>query len=120
MRLIWLRRMTWKKGSARGIIFLKATTKPPSHVHRFYGKSCLYLDNLCVDFRLQKSGIGAALVDWGIVKSNEAELDIKTEAAPDGVPFYLKMGFERIGDWVVHMPDPDDNMVLAVMQRKHS
>jgi hypothetical protein len=65
-------------------------------------------------------GIGAALLDWGIQKSSEVELEIKTEAALDGVPFYTKMGFKKIGDWVVHMPDPDDDVVLAVMQRERS
>ena len=59
-------------------------------------------------------------MEWGIVKSREAGLEIKTEAATDGVPFYTKMGFEKIGDWAVHMPDPADETVLAVMQRNNS
>lgn len=77
----------------------------------------MYLDNLCVDFRLQKSGIGASLLAWGIEKSREAGLEMKTEAATTGAPFYEKFGFEKIGDWDIHMPDPADNIVLVVMKR---
>ena len=68
-------------------------------LNRFYAESCYYLDNLCVDFRYQRKGIGALLLDWGIKHARNQRLPIQTEASPMGVGLYLKNNFKRIGVW---------------------
>lgn len=68
-------------------------------LNRFYAESCYYLDNLCVDFRYQRKGIGALLLDWGIKHARNQSLPIQTEAGPMGVGLYLKNNFKQIGVW---------------------
>jgi hypothetical protein len=61
--------------------------------------------------------VGAALVEWGIQKSQVIELPIMTEASLDGAKFYKGLGFQRIGDWNVHTTDPANNISLSIMRR---
>jgi GNAT superfamily N-acetyltransferase len=87
---------------------------------RFYAKSCFYLDNLAVDFRYQRLGIGRALLDWGIKHARGIGLPVQTEAGPMGVGLYRKAGFEQVGIWKVKMvgsADGKKEMELPVMRR---
>lgn len=68
---------------------------------RFYKKPCYYLDNLCVDFRYHRLGIGKILVDSGIQEARRRDLPVGTEASPKGEGLYRKMGFEQVGVWTV-------------------
>jgi len=74
-----------------------------SYIHRFYAKSCYYLDNLCVDFRYQRLGIGGKLLEWGIETAKGKGLGVQTEAGPMGEGLYRKMGFKQVGVWGVKM-----------------
>ena len=67
----------------------------------FYQDSCYYLDNLCVDFRYQRLGIGSHLLRWGMQVAIERKLPIGTEAGPKGHGLYLKHGFKQIGWFTV-------------------
>ncbi|KAH0537442.1 hypothetical protein FGG08_005750 [Glutinoglossum americanum] len=67
----------------------------------------LHLDNLCVDFRLHRRGIGRLLVEQGIALAQAAWLPIQTEASPAGAAFYHKLGFQQLDEWIVPDPDPD-------------
>jgi len=98
-----------------------------SYIRSFYAKSCYYLDNLCVDFRYQRMGIGGKLLEWGIEKAKGLSLDVQTEAGPMGVGLYRKMGFEQVGVWGVKMvrvkegegaEERDGTMLLPVMRRE--
>jgi len=113
------------------IFFLYIThlqsSPPNSYIHSFYAKSCYYLDNLCVDFRYQRMGIGGKLLEWGIEKAKGLSLDVQTEAGPMGVGLYRKMGFEQVGVWGVKMvgvkegegaEERDGTMLLPVMRRE--
>jgi GNAT superfamily N-acetyltransferase len=67
----------------------------------FYQKRCFYLDNLCVDFRCQRMGIGTFLLESGINIARQKKLAVGTEASVKGAGLYRKLGFEQIGDWKV-------------------
>ena len=71
------------------------------HVDSFYQEPCYYLDNLCVDFRYQRLGIGSLLLQWGLEVANEKKLCVGTEASPKGHGLYLKYGFEQSGWFTV-------------------
>jgi predicted N-acetyltransferase YhbS len=75
----------------------------PSSQYRFYPPSSpvLQLDNLCTDFRLQHKGIGAALIERGLIRAKERGLSVQTEASPHGWGFYRRFGFKEVGEWVV-------------------
>jgi GNAT superfamily N-acetyltransferase len=75
---------------------------------RFYSDPCYYLDNLCVDFRYQRMGIGTALAEWGIESARTERLPVGTEAGPMGVGLYRKLGFEEVGVWRVQIPGGED------------
>jgi ribosomal protein S18 acetylase RimI-like enzyme len=60
-----------------------------------------YLDNLTVDFRFQRRGIGSALLQDGIQEGQRRGLPIKTEAGPAGESLYYQAGFEKVGEWKV-------------------
>ncbi|MCJ1272690.1 hypothetical protein MMC21_000477 [Puttea exsequens] len=68
---------------------------------RYYQERCYYLDNLCVDFRYQRLGIGRLLLDWGINIARQRKHSIGTEASVKGVGLYRKMGFEQVGLWKI-------------------
>jgi GNAT superfamily N-acetyltransferase len=100
-----------------------------THFSRFYANSCYYLDNLCVDFRYQRMGIGGKLLEWGIETAKGKGLGMQTEASPMGVGLYRKMGFQQVGVWGVKMvgtrsdegegeEEGDRVMYLPVMRRE--
>jgi predicted N-acetyltransferase YhbS len=78
------------------------------------------LDNLCVDFRLQKLGVGSRMMKWGLSNAEERRLSIMTEASPEGAAFYERHGLKKLGDWVVIMPVPSDTIKLVVMCRPNT
>ena len=80
----------------------------------FYHDRCFYLDNLCVDFRYQRLGIGGLLLQRGMKIARQKRIDIKTEASEKGVGLYRKAGFEQIGEWEV------GSFVLPVMRLQQS
>jgi hypothetical protein len=41
------------------------------------------------------------LLNWGIQRANNLGVPIKTETTHDNITFYLKAGFDIIGDWEV-------------------
>lgn len=67
----------------------------------YYQESCYYLDNLCVDFRYQRLGIGSLLLRWGLDVAHEHKLQVGTEAGPKGFGLYLKHGFKQVGWFIV-------------------
>jgi len=60
-----------------------------------------YLDNLTVDFRFQRRGIGSALLQDGIQEGQKRGLPITTEAGPADESLYYQAGFEKVGEWKV-------------------
>jgi len=69
---------------------------------KFYSSEPVYyLDNLTVDFRFQRKGIGLALLQDGIQEGQKRGLPIKTEASPAGELLYNQAGFEKVGEWKV-------------------
>jgi len=67
----------------------------------YYQESCYYLDNLCVDFRYQRLGIGTLLLQWGLDVAHNNELWVGTAAGPKGLGLYLKHGFKQVGWFTV-------------------
>lgn len=67
----------------------------------FYQEPCFYLDNLCVDFRYQRMGIGTFLLESGIGIARQKRLAVGTEASLKGAGLYRKMGFAQVGNWKV-------------------
>jgi hypothetical protein len=82
---------------------------------RFQKGSFLYLDNICTDLRLERHGIGRALLLWGMEKAQSKNLRIKTETHPGIVQFYSRMGFSELGEWTVLTPEPTQNIKLIVL-----
>ncbi|PMD53092.1 uncharacterized protein K444DRAFT_619758 [Hyaloscypha bicolor E] len=70
-----------------------------------YQESCYYLDNLCVDFRYHRLGIGTLLLKWGLEVAQKHKLWVGTEAAPKGLGLYLKHGFKQVGWFIVVVHD---------------
>jgi GNAT superfamily N-acetyltransferase len=88
---------------------------------RFYAESCYYLDNLCVDFRYQRLGIGHALLEPSLENARQAGLPAQTEAGPMGVGLYRKLGFKQIGIWKVKLVNSEQSeMELPVMRKEIS
>ncbi|KAH8894236.1 putative GNAT family acetyltransferase [Thozetella sp. PMI_491] len=56
------------------------------------------LDFLAVDPKQQRRGIGKSLVTWGMEKAKQASKDCYLVATSDGLPLYLAVGFEGIGE----------------------
>jgi predicted N-acetyltransferase YhbS len=86
---------------------------------RFYKEPCYYLDNLAVDFRFQRQGVGAALVQKGLETASDLRLPAQTEAGPAGEGLYRKLGFETIGMWELSLPGAE-TLSLPVMKREFS
>jgi GNAT superfamily N-acetyltransferase len=66
-------------------------------LYSYYQETCYYLDNLCVDFRYQRLGIGTLLLKWGLEMADQHKLWVGTEAGPKGFGLYLKHGFKQVG-----------------------
>ncbi|CAF3444562.1 unnamed protein product [Fusarium graminearum] len=60
-----------------------------------------YLDNLTVDFRFQRRGIGKELVQRGLEEATRINLPAMTEASLKGEGLYYRLGFEKIAVWDV-------------------
>lgn len=82
-------------------LFDYSTNELSSH----YQESCYYLDNLCVDFRYHRLGIGTLLLKWGLEVAQKHKLWVGTEAAPKGLGLYLKHGFKQVGWFIVVVHD---------------
>ena len=82
---------------------------------RYYRSPCYYLDNLVVDFRYGRRGIGSVLVEWGISKAAGLGLNCQTEAGPMSQPLYSKLGFTKVGDWTVELSE-GERLVMPVMK----
>src|SRR5450432_4299632 len=78
---------------------------------RFYANSCYYLDNLCVDFRYQRLGIGRALLEEGLDSARRVGLPVQTEAGSMGLGLYQKLGFEQIGIWKLKLVKDEDTVM---------
>jgi predicted N-acetyltransferase YhbS len=85
---------------------------------RFYKEPCYYLDNLAVDFRLQRRGVGAALVRRGLQAADALRLPAQTEAGPAGEGLYLTLGFKTIATWDIKLPQATP-ITLPVMKREY-
>jgi predicted N-acetyltransferase YhbS len=96
--------MFYRSLSPKSTIYNNAT----NHSNRFYKEPCYYLDNLAVDFRFQRKGIGGVLVQWGLENARRLELSACTEAGPMSEGLYTKMGFQKVGDWTVPLPGRED------------
>ncbi|KAK3387332.1 hypothetical protein B0H63DRAFT_521390 [Podospora didyma] len=60
-----------------------------------------YLDNVTVDFRFQRRGIGKELIGHGLAEATRLGLKAMTEAGEKGEGLYYKLGFEKVADWEV-------------------
>jgi predicted N-acetyltransferase YhbS len=78
----------------------------------------LYLDNLCIDFRLHGSGIGRKLLHFGQEYARKENLPIRTETTENNVGFYRKVDFYSIGEWEVQAPAGTSPMALTVLEWK--
>lgn len=87
-------------------------------VEKYYKDPCYYLDNLAVDFRYQRRGIGGILVKGGLDTARRLNLPACTEAGPMSKGLYAKMGFEKVGDWTVELPGRED-LAMPVMRCEH-
>ena len=90
--------MNWERGS---FCSFPPARLDSDHVDSFYQQSCYYLDNLCVDFRYQRHGIGSLLLKWGLKVADEKMLSVGTAAGPKGHGLYLKHGFKQTGWFTV-------------------
>jgi GNAT superfamily N-acetyltransferase len=70
---------------------------------RFYTGPCWYLDNLAVDFRHRRRGVGRALVQWGLDRTPPG-LPAMTESGPMAEQLYRTLGFTVAGTWTVPLP----------------
>lgn len=61
------------------------------------------LEVLGVDEKYQKTGLGSALIDWGLRQADQDGLETYLDASMAGLPFYLNRGF-AIGK-VVPLPE---------------
>jgi len=68
-----------------------------------------YLDNLTVDFRAHRLGIGHQLLTEGLEEASRMGLDVSTEASAKGEHLYRKAGFKQVGVWQV------EDIVMPVM-----
>jgi GNAT superfamily N-acetyltransferase len=85
--------------------------------YRYHDGVFLYLDNICVDFRVARSGVGTRLLEWGIQEAAALQVPIKTETTGNNVQFYENSGFRNIGQWTVNGFQQATGMSLHVMQR---
>ncbi|KAH8685514.1 acyl-CoA N-acyltransferase [Tricladium varicosporioides] len=86
----------------------------------------VYLDNLTVDFRCQRKGIGRLLMDAGVSRARETGgegVSLVTEASLMGLGLYLKVGFKEVGKFVIGNESEDGNrdrenevIILPVLQ----
>ncbi|KAF4454933.1 acyl-CoA N-acyltransferase [Fusarium austroafricanum] len=67
----------------------------------YSSETVYYLDNLTVDFRFQRRGIGKELVQKGLKEAARLDLPAMTEASIRGESLYYKMGFEKMAIWDV-------------------
>ena len=91
-------------------------------INRHYNTDfqCLYLDNLCVDFRCQRRSVGRALIEWGVHNASKKKIPIMTEASEEGSEFYKRLGFEQVDQWVIPTSGGATITTLAVLQLKAS
>jgi ribosomal protein S18 acetylase RimI-like enzyme len=57
---------------------------------------------IAVDPKYQGRKVGALLIQWGIDIAEQSGLPLYFESSPTTVRLYEKMGFERIGEKIVH------------------
>jgi GNAT superfamily N-acetyltransferase len=74
------------------------------------------LDNLCVDFRYQRLGIGTLLVEWGLRVAREKGLWVGTEASQKGLGLYLKEGFKQVGWFTVAVQDVEHRIPVLRLE----
>jgi predicted N-acetyltransferase YhbS len=67
----------------------------------YSSETVYYLDNLTVDFRFQRRGIGQQLVQKGLEEAARLKLPAMTEASFEGKGLYYKLGFQKIAVWDV-------------------
>lgn len=118
---IWLRKKSSAQSKAAVLLPNQAREHRPISADEFrssfYADNCYYLDNLCVDFRCQRMGIGQRLVAWGVDRARGNRLPIQTEASPKGRSLYLKVGFQQIGTWTISIPHYDQELVEMPVMR---
>lgn len=68
--------------------------------------SCLrltVLHILVVDPAYQRRGLGSMLIRQGLEAADKAGAQTYIEATPDGLPLYLKFGWEPVDEMVIDM-----------------
>lgn len=53
----------------------------------------------------QGKGVGAQLMQWGINMAEQLNLPIYLESTVEGVPLYLKLGFQTLSEGIVFRPE---------------
>jgi ribosomal protein S18 acetylase RimI-like enzyme len=74
------------------------------------------LDNACVDFRYQRCGIGKQLLQWGLDIAREKKLSVVTEASPQGLGLYTKLGMKQVGWLEPKTGENEEEMKMPVLR----
>jgi GNAT superfamily N-acetyltransferase len=67
------------------------------------GKKHVLMATLVVSPEYQRCGIGARLLEWGLKRCDEEELECWIDATDKGKGLYLKYGWEEVGGLDVHL-----------------
>ncbi|KAK0718650.1 hypothetical protein B0T26DRAFT_856340 [Lasiosphaeria miniovina] len=89
----------------------------------FGGQPYIYTHVIGVNPEAQGKGAGAALVHWGIDICDRLALPLYFESSPSTVGLYMKMGYERLNETIVHKADvlgADEDIVVPLMVRMPS
>ncbi|KIW07781.1 uncharacterized protein PV09_01707 [Verruconis gallopava] len=114
---LWYWRLFYHRKDQDATRFMNYLRSEEDLEKRYHNGTFLYLDNICVDFRVAGNGVGKRLLEWGIQKADSLEIPIKTETTDNNVKFYENSGFKSIGQWTVKGFHQATGMKLHVMQR---
>ncbi|KAJ5482141.1 hypothetical protein N7475_000953 [Penicillium sp. IBT 31633x] len=68
-------------------------------------KRHVYCHTVAVHPDYQGKGVGAQLMQWGINMAEQLNLPIYLESTVEGVPLYLKLGFQTLSEGIVFRPE---------------
>jgi len=101
----WMRPPTWLKMDWKAKYFKLITDSKQRHLGSNYRRDTWYLDILAVHPKMQRKGIGTALLDWGLEQAGANGERVYLEATEVGLSLYLAKGFEEVGEVVMENGD---------------